>query len=133
MPPMFINAYTGVSGVDVSQVEAARGMGMTEREVLRRVELPLAVPLVMAGVRTAAVAVVATATLSAWVGYNTLGTYIFVGFAQRDDVLVFVGGLLVASMALIAEVGLGFVERRSDPMRRRVDETPVELPAATTG
>jgi osmoprotectant transport system permease protein len=133
MPPMFINAYTGVSGVEVSQVEAARGMGMTEREVLRRVELPLAVPLVMAGVRTAAVAVVATATLSAWVGYNTLGTYIFVGFAQRDDVLVFVGGLLVAFMALIAEVGLGAVERRSDPMRRRVVEPAAELPATTPG
>jgi osmoprotectant transport system permease protein len=118
MPPMFINSYAGIRGVDPAQVEAARGMGMTDGEVLRRVELPMALPLVMAGVRSAAVAVVATATLSAWVGYNTLGTYVFVGFAQRDDVLVFVGGLVVAVLALVAEVGFGVVERWTDPMRR---------------
>ena len=119
MPPMFVNAHAGIRGVDRSHVEAARGMGMTERQVLSEVELPLALPLVMAGIRTAAVAVVATVTLSAWVGYNTLGAYIFVGFAQRDDVLVFVGGLVVALLAIITEVGLGWVERRADPLRRR--------------
>jgi osmoprotectant transport system permease protein len=119
MPPMFVNAYTGVRGVDRSQVEAALGMGMTGREVLRRVELPLALPLIMAGIRTAAVAVVATVTLSAWVGYNTLGTLVFVGFAQSDEVLVFAGGLMVALLAIITEVGLAWVERRTDPMGRR--------------
>jgi osmoprotectant transport system permease protein len=135
MPPMFINTYAGIRAVDPSQVEAARGMGMTESEVLRRVELPLALPLVMAGVRTAAVAVVATATLSAWVGYNTLGTYVFVGFAQRDDVLVFVGGLVVALLAVIAEVGLGAVERWTDPMRRvrRVNVPSSELRGTRPG
>lgn len=113
MPPMFVNAYTAIRGVDPAMVEAARGMGMTEGEVLRRVELPLGLPLVMAGIRSAAVAVVATVTLSAWVGYNTLGTYIFVGFAQRDDVLVFVGGLVVAVLSVLTEVGLGWLERRT--------------------
>ncbi|MCI0543446.1 MAG: ABC transporter permease [Actinobacteria bacterium] len=121
MPPMFVNAYTGVSAADPALVEAARGMGMTESQTLRRVELPLALPLVMAGIRTAAVAVVATVTLGAWVGYNTLGTYIFVGFAQQDDVMVFVGGLAVAILAVLTEVGLGGVERMTawGPARRR--------------
>ena len=119
MPPMFVNAYTAIRGVDPALVEAARGMGMTEREVLLRVELPLGLALVMAGVRSAAVAVVATVTLSAWVGYNTLGTYIFVGFAQRDDLLVFVGGLVVAFLAVLTEFGLGWLEKRTDPIRRR--------------
>ncbi len=119
MPPMFVNAYTGVRGVDPALVEAARGMGMTGTQVLGRVELVLAMPLVMAGIRSAAVAVVATVTLSAWVGYSTLGTYIFVGFAQRNSVLVFVGGLVVAVLAVLTEAGLGWVERRLDRTRRR--------------
>ncbi len=125
MPPMFVNAYTAIRSVDRSLVEAARGMGMAEGEVLRRVELPLGLPLIMAGVRSAAVAVVATVTLSAWVGYNTLGTYIFVGFAQRNDVLVFVGGLVVALLAVLTEIILGWLEKRTDrtrgrrPVRRR--------------
>lgn len=90
---------------------------MTEGQVLRRLELPLALPLIMAGVRTAAVAVVATVTLSAWVGFGSLGTYVFVGFAQRDQVLVFVGGLLVALLAVATELGLGGLERLTDPTR----------------
>ena len=119
MPPMFVNAYTGIRDVDPPLVEAARGMGMTERQVLTRVELPLSLPLVMAGVRTAAVAVVATVTLSAWVGHGSLGTYIFVGFAQRNQVLVFVGGLAVAVLCVITELGLGGLERLTDPLRKR--------------
>jgi len=117
MPPMFVNAYTGVRDVDPALVEAAGGMGMTDRQVLTDVELPLALPLVMAGIRTAAVAVVATVTLSAWLGYGSLGTYVFVGFAQRDQVLVFVGGLAVAVLAVITELGLGGLERLVDPLR----------------
>lgn len=118
MPPMFVNAFTGVRDVDPGLVEAARGMGMTERQVLSRLELPLALPLVMAGIRTAAVAVVATVTLSAWLGYGSLGTYIFIGFAQRDQVLVFAGGLVVAVLAVLTEIGLGGLERMVDPVRR---------------
>lgn len=124
MPPMFVNAYTGVRDVDAALVEAARGMGMTESQVLTQVELPLALSLVMAGIRTAAVAVVATVTLSAWVGYGSLGTYIFVGFAQRNQVLVFAGGLAVATLAVLTEVGLGVVERFADPNRRHRRRLP---------
>ncbi len=118
MPPMFVNAFTGIRDIDPALVEAARGMGMTEGQVLTQVELPLGIPLIMAGIRTAAVAVVATVTLSAWVGYGSLGTYIFVGFAQRDQVLVFAGGLVVAVLAVLTEAGLGAVERLVDPLRR---------------
>lgn len=118
MPPMFVNAYTAIREVDPALVEAARGMGLSEGQVLRTVEIPLGLPLIMAGLRNAAVAVVATVTLSAWVGYGSLGTYIFVGFAQGDEVLIFAGGLVVALLAVVTELGLGWVERRSDPMRR---------------
>lgn len=119
MPPMFVNAYTAIRDVDPALTEAARGMGMGEGEVVRRLELPLGLPLIMAGVRSAAVAVVATATLGAWVGFGTLGTYIFVGFAQGDEVLIFVGGLMVAILAVLVEIVLGWVEKRADPLRRK--------------
>ncbi|MFO7300075.1 MAG: ABC transporter permease [Actinomycetes bacterium] len=117
MPPMFVNAYTGIREIDPALTEAARGMGMTGRQVLTGVELPLALPLVMAGIRNAAVAVVATVTLSAWVGCSSLGTYVFVGFAQRDRVMVFAGGLAVALLSIVTELTLGGVERLVDPLR----------------
>ncbi len=117
MPPVFVNAYTAVRQVDPAFVEAARGMGMTEAEVLRRVEVPLGLPLIMAGIRTASVAVIATATLGAVVGFGGLGRYIIDGFAQGDDVLIFVGGLVVALLAVVTELALGWLEHRTDPMR----------------
>jgi osmoprotectant transport system permease protein len=118
MPPMFVNAYTAVAEADPATVEAARGMGMSEWGVLSKVEVPLGMPVIMAGIRTAAVAVVATATLGAVVGYGGLGRYIIDGFAQGNDVLIFVGGLLVALFAIATEVLLGWAERRTDPMRK---------------
>jgi osmoprotectant transport system permease protein len=127
MPPIFVNAYTAVREVDPALVEAARGMGMGGRQVLGRVELPLGLPLIMAGVRTAAVAVVATATLGAFVGFGALGSFIFVGFAQGNagNVLKFAGGLMVAVLAVLTELSLGWVERRVDPTSR-----PSPQPAA---
>lgn len=124
MPPMFVNAFTAVSDVDEALIEAARGMGMSETRVLLGVEVPLGLPLIMAGVRTAAVGVVATATLGAVVGYGGLGRYIIDGFAQGNDVLIFVGGLLVALLAVATEVGFGWVERRVNPMRSRLPRFP---------
>jgi osmoprotectant transport system permease protein len=111
VPPMLANAYVGVAGVDDEVREAARGMGLTGRQVLTGVELPLALPLVMAGVRTAAVAVVATATLAAYVDAGGLGRYIVDGFAVSDEVRVFAGGLLVALLAIAVELSLGLLER----------------------
>ena len=111
VPPMLANTYVGIATVDDDIREAARGMGMTGREVLTSVEIPLALPLVLAGIRTAAVAVVATATLAAYVDAGGLGRYIVDGFAVQDNVKVFVGGLLVALLAIAVELLLSLVQR----------------------
>jgi osmoprotectant transport system permease protein len=108
---MVANAYVGVAGVDDDIREAARGMGMRGRQVLWRVELPMSLPLVMAGVRTAAVAVVATATLAAYVDAGGFGRYIVDGFAVQDNVKVFAGGFLVALLAVAVELVLALVQR----------------------
>ena len=112
VPPMIANAYVGVASVDDEIREAARGMGMNGRQVLWRVELPVSVPLIMAGVRTAAVAVVATATLAAYVDSGGLGRYIVDGFAVQDNVKVFAGGFLVALLAIAVELSLAALQRR---------------------
>lgn len=111
VPPMIANAYVGLASVDDEVREAAQGMGMSGRQVLWRVELPMALPLVMAGVRTAVVAVVATATLAAYVDGGGLGSYIATGFAVQDNARVFVGGLLVALLAIVLELGLAGLQR----------------------
>jgi osmoprotectant transport system permease protein len=118
IPPILTNTSVGVEGVDRDTVEAARGMGMSERQVLLRLEVPLATRLIMAGVRTSAVTVVATATLSALIGGGTLGRYIVDGFAQSDNGMLVAGSILVALLAVITEVGLGIVERRLTPRTR---------------
>lgn len=111
IPPILANTYVGVAGVDDDAREAARGMGMNGRQMLRRVELPIAVPLIMAGIRTAAVAVIATATLAAYVDAGGLGRYIVDGFRVQDSVKVFVGGLLVALLAIAVELVLAGAQR----------------------
>jgi len=111
VPPLVTNAYVGMRGVDRDVVEAARGMGMTGGELLWRVELPIALPLVMAGVRTAAVQVVATATLAAVTAWGGLGRYIVDGFGRRDDAQIVAGALLVGLLALVTELGLGRLQR----------------------
>ncbi|MCU1691352.1 MAG: putative transporter permease protein [Frankiales bacterium] len=115
VPPLLTNAYTGVRDVDPDVREAARGMGMTRGQLLRRVELPLALPLVAAGVRTAAVQVVATATLAAYVGGGGLGRFIADGTARADPGMTAAGGLLVAALALAVEGVLGAVQGRLTP------------------
>ncbi|MDT7538901.1 MAG: osmoprotectant transport system permease protein [Actinomycetota bacterium] len=122
IPPLLTNAYVGVRDVDREVREAARGMGMTGLQLLRRVELPLALPLIAAGLRTAAVQVVATATLAAYVGGGGLGRFIADGFGQADPAMTTAGGVLVAGLALIVEVTLGALQRRltPGPRRRRV-------------
>jgi osmoprotectant transport system permease protein len=103
VPVVLTNAYTGVRGVQAPVTTAAVAMGMTGPQVFWRVELPLAMPLIMAGARTAAVEVVATATLAAYVGYGDLGTYIFTGLATSDDVKTLVGAILVGALALVVD------------------------------
>jgi osmoprotectant transport system permease protein len=116
IPPIMLNTYAGVRGVDRDTLEAARGMGMTEPEVLRAIELPLATPLILDGVRTAAVQVVATATLGAYAGWGGLGAFIRDGFAVRAfDSEVPAGALLVAAFALATEGVFGFLTRWLSP------------------
>jgi osmoprotectant transport system permease protein len=115
LPPIFVNAYTGVSEIDPDVVEAARAMGMRNREVLRRVELPAAMPLLVTGVRVSAVQVVATTTLGALVGFRCLGTPILQAIATRNDGQLIVAALLVALLSLLTEATFGFGGRRLTP------------------
>ncbi len=119
VPPIVTNAFVGVREVDRDVRESARGMGMTGRQVLARVEVPMALPLVMAGVRTAAVQVVATATLAALVAWGGLGRYIVDGLAQQDYVELFAGAVLVALVSVLTEVLLGGLQRLIVPVGLR--------------
>ena len=115
LPPIFTNAVTGIRVVEPRTVEAARGLGMREREVLWQVEVPLATPLILTGIRIAAVQVVATATLGALVGWGGLGRFIVDGFAVQDNVRVFGGALLVAILAILTEFGFSALTRWRSP------------------
>ncbi|WP_069813131.1 ABC transporter permease [Streptomyces sp. TP-A0874] len=119
VPPLLTNAYVGVREADQDVVEAARGMGMSGPQLLFRAELPLAFALIMTGVRSAGVQVVATATLAALPGGGGLGRIITGGFNTYDTPQVVAGALLVAALALLVEALLALVERVCDPMRRR--------------
>ena len=111
IPPIVVNAYVGLREVDRDLVEAARGMGMREREVLRNVEVPIAMPVILAGVRTSAVQVVATATLVAVLGGGALGQLILIGFNIGDEVRVFGAAIVVALLSIATEVGFGALQR----------------------
>ena len=110
VPPIVTNSYAGIRSVDREVREAAEGMGMRGRQVLWQVELPVAMPLIMAGIRTSAVQVVATATLAAFVGLGGLGRYLIDGLAQRDLAEVVGGAILVAALSLLTELVLGRVQ-----------------------
>jgi len=112
LPPILTNTYIGIREVDRDMVDAGRGMGMGSLQILARVEVPIALPFIVAGVRTAAVQVVATATLAALVAGGGLGRYIVDGFALQDDGQLLAGGLLVAGLAIATERLLAAVERR---------------------
>jgi osmoprotectant transport system permease protein len=112
IPPILVGTHTGLRGVDADLVEAARAMGMRAREVVGRVELPLALPVVLGGFRTAAVQVIATATLGAVVAYGGLGRYLIDGIARQEPDRLFAGVILVAALALAAE-GLFAVAQRA--------------------
>jgi osmoprotectant transport system permease protein len=114
IPPILTNAFVGIRQVDRDAVEAARGIGMTEWEVVRRVELPLAVPTIMAGVRTAAINIIATAAIAPIVGVVTLGDYIING-ANYGPEGVLAGAILVALLAVTAEVALAGLQRVLTP------------------
>ncbi|MCU0267867.1 MAG: ABC transporter permease [Acidimicrobiales bacterium] len=142
IPPMFTNTLTGVQEVPAEVREAATGMGMRARQLLWRVETPVALPLILTGLRVSAVQVVATATLGAWVGYQCLGTLIYEGFAQQDDAKILTGATLVALLTILVDTAFSFLERAVTPWTRpqrgraarpTVRELEPDRPAPATG
>lgn len=136
IPPILTNTYIGISEVDDQLVEAGRGMGMRDSQVLWRIEIPVGLPVILVGVRTAAVQVVATATLGAVVATGGLGRYIIDGIAQKADQEVFAGALIVAALSIATELTFTAIERRATSPGLRVtstgadDSIPIAGPAA---
>jgi osmoprotectant transport system permease protein len=134
VPPIFTNTYTGVRDAPPDAVEAARGMGMRAGELVRKVEVPVAWPLIITGLRVSAVQVVATATLGALVGYRNLGTPIITGFAQRSQRgVLLAAAITVILLALLTDAVFALAERRLVPWRRpagRHADVTVTAPAA---
>jgi osmoprotectant transport system permease protein len=112
IPPILVNSYAGISEVDRELVEAARGMGLRERQILGRVEVPIALPVIVGGLRSATVQVVATATLGAIYGLGALGSFVVEGVAQQDHGKLFGGVILVTVLALGSEGLLTLAQRR---------------------
>jgi osmoprotectant transport system permease protein len=113
--PIIRNTYAGIKDVDKATTEAAKGMGMTSMQILFKVELPLAIPIMMAGIRTAAVINVGTATLAAFIGAGGLGDFIFLGITRGIDGLILLGAIPAALLAIIIEALLSSLERWSTP------------------
>ncbi len=115
IPPILINTYTGIRGIDPAAIEAAKGMGMTTWQIATRIQAPLVTPLVAAGIRTSAVQIVATATLAAFVGAGGFGDYIVDGINVFNNTELIVGAVSVAVLALIIEVSLSWLQRALTP------------------
>src|SRR6202167_2949919 len=113
--PMIRNTYGGIKGVDRAVIEAGRGMGMTDRQLLFQVELPLALGVIIAGVRVATVISVGLATIAAAIGAGGLGEYIFRGLAMVNNQVILAGAIPAALMALLADTSLGWLEKRLSP------------------
>lgn len=133
LPPIVTNTYVGVRAVDADVRDSAEGIGLTGLQVLRQVEVPVALPLIMAGIRTSVVQIVATATLGAVFGLGGLGRPIIDGLAQQDYVEVVAGAIIVALLAVATEQGLALLQRRVVPAGLQADVTrPVPAPLTDT-
>jgi len=113
--PIIRNTYTGIRGVDPAALEAGRGMGLTDLQLLFQVELPLAVSVILSGVRIAIVISVGLATIAAAIGAGGLGEFIFRGLAMVDNRVILAGAIPAAILALLADFGVGWLERRLRP------------------
>jgi osmoprotectant transport system permease protein len=120
IPPIYLNTYTGVRGVDRGVVDAARAMGLSERSVLLKVELALATSVMLAGIRVAAVQVVATEPIRAFLGGDGLGRFVRDGLGQNNDNLLLAGAILVAGLAALTGAVFGLVRRVLPPGVRRI-------------
>jgi len=130
IPPILVAAYAGLQEVDRDLTESSRGMGLTERQILTGVELPLALPVLVGGYRVALLQVIATATIGAFLAAGGLGRYIIDGIARRDDGMLYGGVLLVAILAIGTDVLLSWLQRRLTP---RGVKLATELDAQRTG
>jgi osmoprotectant transport system permease protein len=110
--PLISNTYAGIKGVDHAVVEAGRGMGMTDRQLLWQVELPLALGVIIAGIRVAAVISIGLATIAAAIGAGGLGEYIFRGLAMVNNQVILAGAIPAATLAILADLSLGWLEKR---------------------
>jgi len=117
-PPIILNTFAGMRNVDAATVEAARGLGMNPFQVFGRVQLPLALPVILAGIRSASVEIVASATLASLIGVKTLGQYIFTGISLLDTTYLLAGGLPIVALVLLTEVSFGGLERLATPAIR---------------
>jgi osmoprotectant transport system permease protein len=113
--PLIRNTYTGIKGVDPAVVEAGRGMGMTDRQLLWQVELPLALSVIIAGVRVATVLSIGLATIAAAIGAGGLGEFIFRGLAMVNNQVILAGAIPAAALAILADTGFGWLEKRLSP------------------
>lgn len=118
--PIIRNTYAGITEVDKSVVEAARGMGMKSGQILFKVQLPLAMNVIMAGIRTAAVINVGTATLAAFIGAGGLGEFIFLGIQRNIEALTLMGAIPAAILALVIDYLLGLLEKATTPKGLKV-------------
>lgn len=114
-PPLILNTFAGLSNVDRSTIEAARGLGMNGAQVFFKVQLPLALPVILAGVRSASVEIFASATLASLIGVRTLGQFIFTGISLLDTTYLLAGGIPIVILVLMAELMLGGLEKLATP------------------
>jgi osmoprotectant transport system permease protein len=121
--PILRNTFTGIQGVDSNVTEAGRGMGMTDRQLLLQVQLPLASSVIFAGIRIAMVLSIGIATIAAYIGAGGLGTYIFRGISTLDNTLILAGAIPAALLAIFADAVLGAVQRRFEQPRREPESS----------
>lgn len=133
IPPIVTNTYAALREVDRDLVEAGRGMGMGELQLLARVELPVGAGLLMAGIRTAAVQVVATASLGAVISADCLGFFVIKGIAVQDNAQVFGGALMIAALSLLTELFFAWLQRRLVSPGLRTSELPRAFAEPTPG
>jgi len=129
IPPILLNTYTGIRGVDPAMIDAAKGMGMTTWQIATRIQAPLVTPLVAAGIRTSAVQIVATATLAAFIGADGYGDYIVDGINVFNYTELIVGAISVAILALLIEVFMSWLQRVLTPDGLKIQEQAATVKA----
>ncbi len=123
IPPILLNTYTGIRGIDPATIESARGMGMTTWQIIIRIQTPLVLPIIAAGIRTSAVQIIATATLAAIIGAGGYGEYIYLGLREFNTTELLAGALPVTILALLSEFSLGWLQHALTPAGLRVQAT----------